>query len=123
VGADPNDTVREKVSAIFRELAGERAREVDGSALSIRTRDSIAAALAEEYGDDTAGKLGVHMSDWNDDAAFLVALHLLPERFTPAEIRAGIGLFLTHAPNHIREACRLTRSYVWEDFPYDDEDV
>jgi len=56
-------------------------------------------------------------------AAFFGSVALAPERFTPAEIRAGIGLFLTHAPNHIREACRLTRSYVWEDFPYDDEDV
>jgi hypothetical protein len=32
--------------------------------------------LAEVYGDDTAAKLGVHMSDWNGDAAFMVALHL-----------------------------------------------
>jgi hypothetical protein len=25
------------------------------------------------------------------------------------------------APNHIREACRLTGQYVWESFPEDDE--
>jgi hypothetical protein len=91
--------VREKVSVIFRQLAGERTREVDGAVLSVRTRDTIAAALAQEYGDDTAAKLGSHMSDWNHDAA----------------------LFLIHAPNHIREACRLTGSYVWEDFLYDDD--
>ena len=121
MSADPNDSVREKVSAVFRQLAGDRTRELEG--LSIRTRDAIAVALAEEYGDDTAAKLGVHMSDWNYDAAFIVALHLFPERFTRAEIEAGVGMFLIHAPNHIREACRLTDTYVWEDFPYDDEDA
>ena len=121
--ADPHDSVEEKVSAIFRELVGGRARELDGSVLSPRTRDAIAAALAERYGDDVADKVGVHLSDWNHNAAFLVALHLFPERFTPQEIEAGVGMFLIHAPNHIREACRLTNTYVWENFPYDDEDA
>jgi hypothetical protein len=111
------------VAAIFRELAGDRAREVDASVLSVRTHDAIAAALAERYGDDTAAKVGLHMSDWSADAAFVVALHLFPERFTPDEIDAGMGMFLCHAPNHIREACRLTNTYVWENFPYDDEDA
>jgi hypothetical protein len=123
VSADPIDSVGEKVFAIFRELVGDRARDLDGSMLSICTRDAIATAFAEQYGDDTAAKLGLHMSDWNDDAAFIVALHLFPERFTPREIQAGIGSFLIHAPNHIREACRLTNTYVWEDFPYDREDA
>jgi hypothetical protein len=122
MGADPQDSVCEKVAAIFRELASERACEVDGSRLSIRTRDAIAAALAEAYDDDIAAKLSVHMSDWNGDAAFIVALHLFPERFTPDEIRTGIGMFLGHAPNHIAEACRLTGTYVWEDFPYDSDE-
>src|SRR5262245_42837710 len=119
MSADPNDSVREKVSSIFRELAGDRVQELDGSTLSVRTGDTIASALTEEYGDDTATKLGVHMSDWNEEAAFVVALHLFPERFTPEEITAGIGMFLIHAPNHIREACRLTGRNVWRDFPYD----
>ena len=123
MNADPNDSMREKVSAILSELAGNRARQLDGSVLSVQTREAIAAALAQEYGHDTAAKLGMHMSDWNGDAAFLVALHLFPDRFTPEEIRAGIGMLLIHAPNHIREACRLTKTYVWEDFPYDDENA
>jgi hypothetical protein len=42
VSADPIDSVEEKVSAIFRELVGDRAGELDGSVLSIRTRDAIA---------------------------------------------------------------------------------
>jgi hypothetical protein len=118
---NPHDSVREKVSLIFRELAGGRERELDGAVESVQTKKAIAAALARSYDPDTANKVALHMSDWNSDAAFIVALHLSPERFTPEEIEAGIGLFLVHAPNHIREACRLTGKYVWEDFPYEDE--
>jgi hypothetical protein len=119
---DPNDSVREKVSAIFRELVGSRERELDGSVESVQTKRAIAAALAQSYDADTATKVALHMSDWNSDAAFIVALHLFPERFTPDEIEAGMGLFLVHTPNHVREACRLTGQYVWEDFPYEDQD-
>ena len=118
---DPNHSVSDKVSAIFKELAGGRERELNALVESIQTKKAIAAALAQSYDADTAGKVALHMSDWNYDAAFIVALHLFPERFTPEEIKAGIGLFLVHAPNHIREACRLTGQYVWEDFPYEDE--
>lgn len=35
------------------------------------------------------------------DAAFLVAVHLFPEKFTPAEMRAGIDLVLCHIPAHV----------------------
>ena len=71
--------------------------------------------------DDGAHDIAFHMADWNSDAAFVVAVHLFPERFTPEEIAAGVGLFLVHAPNHIRAACGLTGQYVWENFPEDDE--
>jgi len=81
----------------------------------------ISEALTEEYGAKRAADISFHMADWNSDAAFVVAVHLFPERFTPEEIEAGVGLFLIHAPNHIREACRLTGTYVWENFPDDDE--
>jgi hypothetical protein len=114
-------SVHDKVLDIFVTLVGERARRLDGSVMATRAMDAIAAALAPEHGLEKANDIGFHMADWNSDAAFIVALHLFPERFTPAEIDEGIGLFLVHAPNHIREACRLTGSYVWESFPDDDE--
>ena len=123
MSVDPTDSVTEKVAAIFRELAGDRAHQLDGSAIATPVRDAIATALSSDYGGATAEKIALHMSDWNSDAAFIVALHLFPERFTPEEIDAGIGLFLVHAPNHIREACRLTNTYVWVDFPDDDENA
>ena len=82
---------------------------------------AISTALAPDKGVEKARQIAFHMADWNSDAAFIVALHLFPERFTGAEIKAGIGLFLTHAPNHIRAACGLSETYVWEDFPEPNE--
>jgi hypothetical protein len=114
---DPTETVGQKVAAIFTELVGDRARRLDGSVIAEPAMSSIGAALAGDYGELKAAEIGFHMADWNSDAAFIVAVHLFPERFTSEEIAAGIGLFLVHAPNHIRAACRLTGSYVWEDFP------
>jgi hypothetical protein len=81
---------------------------------------TMARALVANYG-DKALDIAFHMADWNSNAAFVVAVHLFPERFTPEEIEAGIGMFLTHAPNHIRAACGLTGHYVWVSFPDDDE--
>ena len=117
----PHDTVRAKVAAIFAELAGDRALRLDGSTLAVPTMDTITVALTEQYGIEEAADIGFHMADWNSDAAFVVALHLFPEKFTPEEVAAGVGMFLVHAPNHIREACRLTGTYVWESFPDDSE--
>ena len=123
MSVDPVHSVSEKVAAIFRELAGGRAHSLVGSAIATGVRERIASALAKEYGSDIAEKVALHMSDWNSDAAFVVAVHLFPERFTPDELNAGVGMFMIHTPNHIREACRLTNTYVWEDFPYDDENA
>lgn len=117
---DELDSVGQKVDAIFREMAGERAARLDGSVVAASAMSAITAAYADEN-PSIAEDIGFHMADWNSDAAFIVALHLFPERFTPSEVRDGIGLFLCHAPNHIREACRLTGHYVWESFPDDVE--
>src|SRR5262249_39540964 len=106
----------------FAEMVGDRAGRLDGSVLPEPARKVVTAALTEEYGAAKAAAVSLHMTDWNWDAAFVVALHLFPERFTAEEIEAGIGLFLVHAPNHIREACRLTNHGVWEDFPYGEGD-
>jgi hypothetical protein len=118
---NPIDTVGVKVSAIFAELVGDRAVRLDGAKIAEPAMSMIAMAFVERYGAEKAAEIGFHMADWNSDAAFIVAVHLFPERFTPEEIEAGIGLFLVHAPNHIRAACALTGNYVWENFPNDDE--
>jgi hypothetical protein len=117
---DAIESVGRKVAAIFAELGGERAKRLDGSVIAEPAMSVLERALVEQYG-EKAHDIAFHMADWNSDAAFVVAVHLFPERFTPEEIAAGVGLFLVHAPNHIRAACGLTGQYVWENFPDDDE--
>ena len=69
--------------------------------------DKIVASLTRKYGKEKAEEIAFNLSDWNSDAAFLVALHLYLERFTQAEIRWGIELLLVHAPNHLIAAATL----------------
>jgi len=96
-------TFREKTKTIFSELAGERA-----SRLTINgSQGIIAEALKDEIGLEVADDIGFHLSDWAENAAFLVALHLFPERFTAEEIRDGVLAVLTHVPNHLAAASHL----------------
>ena len=119
--SDAIESVERNVMEIFAGLVGDRSKRLDGSVVATPAMDAIAGALAGEYGAEKAADIGFHMADWNWDAAFIVALHLFPERFTPEEINAGLGLFLMHAPHHIREACRLTGHFGWVSFSDDDE--
>jgi hypothetical protein len=125
--ADSHDTVREKVGAIFRELAGERARTLDGTILPAAITSAITAALSSEDATEREilhkDEIAFHLTDWNYDAAFLVALHLFPERFTPDEIRAGVGLFLVHVPSHVIAAARLSGNSTDDVFATDDDDT
>src|SRR5688572_4951409 len=99
--------IREKVQAIFSEIAGaDRAKWLCGDVPS-RVMDHIAQAISPGHEPEVAGEIGFHLGDWQSDAAFIVALHLFPERFTPEEIRDGVEAFLIHAPHHIIAAARL----------------
>ena len=107
-----------KVMNIFQDLVGpDRVEHLNPCRLSVKAMDVIIGAFYHEYGVEKANEISFHLADWNWDAAFIVALQLYPELFSKEEIREGIGIFLSHAPNHIREACRLTGTYVWENFP------
>jgi len=68
--------------------------------------ETIENAIREEYG-DKAHDIAFHLSDWSSDAAFLVALHLYPEKFTVEEIREGVEAIIIHAPNHLAAAGAL----------------
>jgi hypothetical protein len=91
------------VRTIFAELAGERAPRLGANG----AQGVIAAALTDELGPERADHVAFHLSDWGEDAAFLVAVHLFPERFTVEEIRNGVLAFLIHAPNHIAAGAHL----------------
>jgi len=70
-----------------------------------------------------ADQIAFHLTDWNSDAAFIVALHLFPERFTPEEIEAAVDMFLVHVPAHVVAAARLAGHPTADIFREDDDDV
>jgi hypothetical protein len=97
---------RKKVNDIFVELAGDRAKALCG--YSPETLDKISAALVSTGTEEkVARETAFHLTDINDDLAFLIAVHLFPERFTPEEIDQGVGGALIHMPHHIIAAARL----------------
>lgn len=98
----------EKVLTIFRELAGKRAERLMGSTSLTDSMDRIAIALHEgkEATFEQSNEIGFHLMDWQNEAAFLVAIALYPERFTSEEIQDGVRGFLSHAPHHVLEAAR-----------------
>lgn len=98
-----------KVSAIFRKFAGRRAERLNPDTFNRAAAQAIAAALVKERGfaKRRAYDIGFHLSDWAADAAFIVALHLFPERFTEREIETAVEAFLIHAPSHVTAAATL----------------
>ena len=105
--SDSFDTLGEKVQAVFAELVGQRALALRGDRNARAQNDILGAALAEDLDPLVADELAFHFVDWNGDAAFLVAFLLFPERFSPAELRAGVSMFLCHVPAHVLAAARL----------------
>jgi len=107
--SDPQDSFRRKVDDIFRELAGgERAKWLQADVPS-RCMGQIAKAVSSEsgYPEEVGWDIGTNVADWQADAAFLVALHLFPERFTDVEIDEAVRSLLMHVPAHVIAAARL----------------
>lgn len=100
-------SVDDKVRAIFREIAGERASALEGDVPARHAKDLFCAALSEDYDPVVADEVAFHLVDWNADAAFLVAVLLFPERFTPDDLAAGASELLVHVPAHVMAAARL----------------
>ena len=119
---DAHDSVRKKVETIFAELAGDRELRLRGPLPAQAVHDAIAAAYSEDRPLDVAREIAFHMVDWAYDAAFVVALHLFPERFSAEEIEAGIGMFCAHVPAHVIAAARLTGFPAEDLFHEGDED-
>jgi hypothetical protein len=106
---DAHDSFRKKVEDIFTELVGPARANWLKPGVPSRCMGQIAQAVASEsgYAKETAGSIAINVADWQADAAFLVALHLFPERFTDEEIDAAVGSLLIHVPAHVIAAARL----------------
>ena len=101
-----------KVQAIFRELVGERSLKLRAEHYPADINTVITNALCENKAQFESDLMrldgvGFHLTDWQSEAAFIVALILFPEKFTGEEIREGVEAFLIHAPAHVIEAARL----------------
>ncbi len=121
---DVHSHLDEKVDAIFRELAGgERAKYVRSDVPS-RCMLQIANAVSSQsgYAEEAGWDIGHHVGDWVGDAAFLVALHLFPERFTDEEIDEGVLGLLIHVPAHVVVAAKLAGYPVEEFLPHDEDE-
>lgn len=120
---DAHDSVRKKVGSIFAELAGDRARTLAADKFPANITSTITAALTQPGTSEEqmlrADEIAFHLTDWSADAAFIVALHLFPERFTPEEIEAAVDMFLIHVPNHLFAAARLAGHPVEDIFKED----
>jgi hypothetical protein len=104
--SNAHDSLEKKVLALFTELAGDRTVRL-GEPAAEETRNRLASALAADYPPDIAHEIAFHLVDWHTDAAFMMAVHLFPERFTAEELVAGSDMLLIHAPNHLAAAAKL----------------
>ncbi len=95
----------EKTHEIFA-FAGERRKNISPTRSAQEVIATIEEAIRSEYGDN-ARDIAFNLSDWSSDAAFIVAVHLFPERFTAEEIREGVLALIIHAPNHLAAAAAL----------------
>jgi len=117
---DTEESFRTKVDEIFTELAGEDRAKWLGAGVPSRVMDLIADAVSTYYEENVPADIGFHVGDWQADAAFLVALHLFPERFTLGEIDDGVTALLQHVPGHVVAAAKLAGHPV-TDFDDDHE--
>jgi hypothetical protein len=100
-------TAHEVVQSIFQELAGDRISRLLAEFITRKPQRPWARRWRRGGRSDTANAIAFHLTDWNAEAAFIVALHLFPERFTAEQIREGADSLLIHAPNHMAAAAHL----------------
>ena len=96
-----NKSARRKVEEIFNAAFGENAARVFSAQNVAPTMQTVKQAFVPEMDSEKAEELGFNMADWGSDAAFIIALHLFPERFTSEEIRGATSAFAFHVPYHV----------------------
>lgn len=105
------DDVEERTAAVLGSISGEAAAHLCDRAMPhCAIVERITEALQPRHGLEKAHDIAFHLSDWIADAAFLLALHVNPEAFTPEEIAEEVEGVLIHAPNHLMAAAHLAES-------------
>lgn len=105
---EPLASARRKVDELIAALGG--------LAPTVEVDELIAGALRTEHGEARAWDIAIHLTEWHDQAAFLLALLVGPERFTAEEVRAGLADLMTFAPNHLAAAAHLAGRPVFDIF-------
>ncbi|MCG8333930.1 MAG: hypothetical protein MJE63_05400 [Proteobacteria bacterium] len=101
---------KDKVVEIFREIVGEKAKNLSGSFFPAYANTKITNALASEFPNlnpeeyTKLDSIGMNLTCWQRDAAFIVALVLFPEKFTDKDIQEEIRSLLIHMPDHLKNA-------------------
>ncbi len=106
--------MREKTAKILLTIKDESLSSIMNHSPKVQER--ITKAFRKKLKVNKAKDLASNISDWNSDAAFLVALHTNPEGYTDAEIREGIAQIVIHLPWHIGEACKILKNPPPDDF-------
>ena len=99
--SEHSKSARRKVEEIFNAAFGENAVRVFSAQNVGHTMHVVKQAFASEMDSKKAEELAFNMADWGSDAAFIVALHLFPERFTAEEIRGATSALAFHLPYHV----------------------
>src|SRR5258706_3821984 len=90
--------VRETLAPIF----GSRVNRLFSPENVAHTMHVVRMAFRSKLKATEAKELGFHMADWGADAAFIVALHLFPKRFTAKEIRDATFSLALHLGYHLK---------------------
>ncbi|MDB4883279.1 MAG: hypothetical protein JWL95_2045 [Gemmatimonadetes bacterium] len=93
-----------------RLILAESGHEAALARFGLGVEEAFLACVREAFAElpaQSAYDLAFHLSDWRADAAFLLALHLAPGRFSAEEVKEGVTQFLVHAPNHVAAAAKL----------------
>ncbi|MBI4528023.1 MAG: hypothetical protein HY695_29865 [Deltaproteobacteria bacterium] len=107
---DRLEAARRSARAKTSQVLSQAISNLSERALSQRQRaaqKAIQEALGKTHGVRDAREIAFHLSEWFEEAAFLVALQLDPARFSKAEIKAGVSDVLACVLDHVWEAVRV----------------
>lgn len=114
------DKLRKKVTLLLSRAGVVRVKSGQSEPDRTKAREAVRKAFLHALGNERARDLAIHLMDWTQDAAFVLALAMFPEKFSKKEVEAGVGVLLAHVPNHIFAAAKITGDQcedIWMEKP------